>query len=134
MDIRNLFYENDGGWKIQNAMPAGDGECTRDPGVGGHHEARPAGGQARSRRPGRPGISRATQERHQNHRGHRVPRLVARGRIQGYGTVDDSVRLLTQRVIVKPITAPLRLDAGVLQQPHGRRGHRVTALRSSVRG
>jgi PIN domain nuclease of toxin-antitoxin system len=31
--------------------------------------------------------------------------LVARGRIQGYGTVDDSVRLLTQGLIVKPITA-----------------------------
>lgn len=31
--------------------------------------------------------------------------LVARGRIQGYGTVDDSVRSLTQGVIVKPITA-----------------------------
>jgi PIN domain nuclease of toxin-antitoxin system len=30
--------------------------------------------------------------------------LVARGRIQGYGTVDDSVRLLTRGVIVKPIT------------------------------
>jgi len=33
--------------------------------------------------------------------------LVARGRIQGYGTVDDSVRLLTQGVVVKPITAAI---------------------------
>jgi PIN domain nuclease of toxin-antitoxin system len=30
--------------------------------------------------------------------------LIMRGRIQGYGTVDDSVRLLTQGIIVKPIT------------------------------
>jgi PIN domain nuclease of toxin-antitoxin system len=30
--------------------------------------------------------------------------LITRGRIQGYGTVDDSVRLLTQGIIVKPIT------------------------------
>ena len=33
--------------------------------------------------------------------------LIARGRIQGYGTVEDSVRLLTQGVIVKPITAAI---------------------------
>jgi PIN domain nuclease of toxin-antitoxin system len=30
--------------------------------------------------------------------------LVARGRIQAYGTVDASVRLLTEGVAVKPIT------------------------------
>lgn len=33
--------------------------------------------------------------------------LVTRGRIQGYGTVDDSVRMLTHGVIVKPITAAI---------------------------
>src|SRR5260370_8832487 len=36
--------------------------------------------------------------------------LVARGRIQAYGTVDASVRLLTEGVVIKPIsaeTAPL---------------------------
>jgi PIN domain nuclease of toxin-antitoxin system len=31
--------------------------------------------------------------------------LVARGRIQAYGTVDASVRLLTEGVTLKPITA-----------------------------
>jgi PIN domain nuclease of toxin-antitoxin system len=30
--------------------------------------------------------------------------LVARGRIQAYGTVEASVRLLTEGVIIKPIT------------------------------
>ena len=30
--------------------------------------------------------------------------LVVRGRIQAYGTVDASVRLLTEGVIIKPIT------------------------------
>jgi PIN domain nuclease of toxin-antitoxin system len=33
--------------------------------------------------------------------------LVFRGRIQGYGTVDASVRLLTEGVIIKPITAEI---------------------------
>ncbi len=31
--------------------------------------------------------------------------LLARGRIQAYGTVDASVRLLTEGIIIKPITA-----------------------------
>jgi PIN domain nuclease of toxin-antitoxin system len=30
--------------------------------------------------------------------------LISRGRIQAYGTVDASIRLLTEGVIVKPIT------------------------------
>jgi PIN domain nuclease of toxin-antitoxin system len=33
--------------------------------------------------------------------------LVARGRIQAFGTVDASVRLLTEGMIVKPITAEI---------------------------
>jgi PIN domain nuclease of toxin-antitoxin system len=33
--------------------------------------------------------------------------LVARGRIQAYGTVDASVRLLTEGIIVKPISAEI---------------------------
>lgn len=30
--------------------------------------------------------------------------LLSRGRIQAYGTIDASIRLLTERIIVKPIT------------------------------
>ncbi len=33
--------------------------------------------------------------------------LVARGRIQAYGTVDASVRLLTEGVVIKPISAEI---------------------------
>jgi PIN domain nuclease of toxin-antitoxin system len=33
--------------------------------------------------------------------------LVGRGRIQAYGTVDASVRLLTEGVIIRPITAEI---------------------------
>ncbi|HEX4485852.1 MAG TPA: type II toxin-antitoxin system VapC family toxin [Terriglobales bacterium] len=33
--------------------------------------------------------------------------LVARGRIQAYGTVDASVRLLIQGVVVRPLTAEI---------------------------
>lgn len=33
--------------------------------------------------------------------------LVARGRIQAFGTVDSSVRLLTDGIIVRPITAEI---------------------------
>ncbi len=33
--------------------------------------------------------------------------LLARGRIQAYGTVDASIRLLTEGVTVKPITAEI---------------------------
>lgn len=33
--------------------------------------------------------------------------LVFRGRIQAYGTVDASVRLLTEGMIIKPITAEI---------------------------
>ena len=46
--------------------------------------------------------------------------LVARGRIQGYGTVDDSVRLLTQGVIVKPITAGIAAIASQFPQGYPR--------------
>ena len=30
--------------------------------------------------------------------------LLSRGRIQAYGTIDASIRLLTERIIIKPIT------------------------------
>jgi PIN domain nuclease of toxin-antitoxin system len=33
--------------------------------------------------------------------------LVERGRVQAYGTVDASVRLLTEGVIIRPITAEI---------------------------
>jgi PIN domain nuclease of toxin-antitoxin system len=33
--------------------------------------------------------------------------LLARGRIQGYGTVEASLRLLTEDVIIKPITSEI---------------------------
>jgi PIN domain nuclease of toxin-antitoxin system len=46
--------------------------------------------------------------------------LVTRGRIQGYGTVDDSVRLLTQGVIVKPITAGIAAIASQFPQGYPR--------------
>jgi PIN domain nuclease of toxin-antitoxin system len=33
--------------------------------------------------------------------------LLARGRIQGYGTVEASLRLLTEDIIIKPITSEI---------------------------
>jgi PIN domain nuclease of toxin-antitoxin system len=33
--------------------------------------------------------------------------LLARGRVQGYGTVEASVRLLTEDIVIKPITSEI---------------------------
>ena len=36
-----------------------------------------------------------------------IAMLVSRGRIQAYGTVESSVRMLTEGVIIKPLTAEI---------------------------
>jgi PIN domain nuclease of toxin-antitoxin system len=46
--------------------------------------------------------------------------LVARGRIQAYGTVDGSVRLLTEGVAVKPITPEIAALATQFPEAYSR--------------
>ena len=44
--------------------------------------------------------------------------LLARGRIQAYGTVDASIRLLTEGVVIKPITAEIAAVSAQLPQDY----------------
>jgi len=46
--------------------------------------------------------------------------LLARGRIQAYGTVDASIRLLIEGVIVKPITPEIAALATEFQDDYSR--------------
>jgi PIN domain nuclease of toxin-antitoxin system len=44
--------------------------------------------------------------------------LLARGRIQAYGTIDASIRLLTEGVVIKPITAEIAAVSAQLPQDY----------------
>ena len=44
--------------------------------------------------------------------------LLAHGRIQAYGTVDASIRLLTEGVVIKPITAEIAAVSAQLPQDY----------------